>query len=133
VAIAHGSPETRATLPFDAADTRHACSRTIEARFTVNASISDSTWISAGPQPVSVTNAGEAIILDPASNRYYSLDGVGELVWRLLQQQTRLPDLCEAVLAEFEVDPDEARRDVRALIDELLEAGLVVVSESPGK
>ena len=99
----------------------------------MNASISDSTWISAGPQPVSVTNAGEAIILDPASNRYYSLDGVGELVWRLLQQQTRLPDLCEAVLAEFEVDPDEARRDVRALIDELLEAGLVVVSESPGK
>ena len=99
----------------------------------MNPSISDSTWSSAGPQPVSVTNAGEAIILDPASNRYYSLDGVGELVWRLLQQPTRLPDLCEAVLAEFEVAPDEARCDVRELVDELVNAGLVVVSASPGK
>ncbi len=97
----------------------------------MSASISDSTWISAGPQPVSVTNAGEAIILDPASNRYYSLDGVGELVWRLLQKPTRLPDLCDAVVAEFDVGSDEARRDVRALIDELHEAGLVVVTEAP--
>jgi len=89
----------------------------------------DSTWYAAHPRQVSVTNEGEAIILDPVANRYYSLTGVGERVWTLLQRPVRLAELTRAVVEAYEVDPDEALRDVRSLLTRLLDAGLVEVRE----
>jgi hypothetical protein len=97
----------------------------------MNTPLSESTWLTATPRQVSVTNAGEAIILDPVSNRYYSLTGVGERVWALLQEPVRLPDLRDAVVAAYAVSPEEAQRDVRDLLVQLLDAGLVEVREGP--
>ena len=93
--------------------------------------VMESRWLRANPQKTSVTNAGEAIILDPISNRYYSLDGVGEVIWRGLQHATRVDDLVEAVTDAFDVSPDVARRDVRDLVDTLMSAGLVVFADPP--
>jgi len=95
----------------------------------MSSTITESTWLTANPRQVSVTNAGEAIILDPVSNRYYSLTGVGERVWALLQEPVRLPDLRDAVVAAYAVSPAEAQRDVHDLLVQLLDAGLIEARE----
>lgn len=97
----------------------------------MNTDVLESLWLRANPQQTSVTNAGEAIILDPVANRYYSLDGVGEVIWGLLQRPVRIDDLVAAVTDAFDVSPDEARKDVRDLVGDLLAAGLVVVADPP--
>ena len=97
----------------------------------MNTDVLASRWLRANPRQTSVTNAGEAIILDPIANRYYNLDGVGEVIWSGLQQPTRIDDLVVAVTDAFDVSPDEARKDVRDLVGDLLAAGLVVFADPP--
>lgn len=97
----------------------------------MNTDATASRWLRASPSQTSVTHAGEAIILDPVANRYYGLDGVGELVWRSLQRPARVDDLVAAVTDAFDVAPDEAWRDVQDLVDSLLAAGLVVFTDPP--
>lgn len=97
----------------------------------MNAPMPVTTWVRANPRHVAVDNAGEFIILDPVSNRYFSLDGVGGVVWNQIQAPTRLVDLRDAVVEHYDVTPDVALGDLRSLLDELLAAGLVDVVGEP--
>ncbi len=46
--------------------------------------------------------------------------------WRHMEKGTTLPGLLEAIAAEYDLeDPEETGRDVKALIDQLLEAGYI--------
>jgi len=51
---------------------------------------------------ISTELSGAAVILDPAQGNYYSLDGVGAEVWRLLQEPRTLPELEQAIMARYE-------------------------------
>lgn len=79
------------------------------------------------PGPLESRVSGdEVIILNPASGAYFSLDGVGDLVWRQLRAGPRsLDEIVDAVRSEYEVDAPTCRGDVRSLLEELTEAGLV--------
>jgi hypothetical protein len=68
--------------------------------------------------------ADELILLDPATQRMFSLNGSGLVAWKRLADGT-LADAVAAVVAEFDVTPARAEHDVRALIDELHRAGLL--------
>lgn len=94
-------------------------------------SIPDTASISARPHVVSTTAGGEAVILDPAASQYYSLDGVGEFVWGRLQGSVPLLDLRDAVVERYEVEPEVALADLKALLSELSAVGLVDVIDTP--
>ncbi len=63
---------------------------------------------------------GEAILLDPQAGCSYNLNRVGTLVWKLLDGQHDTEDLVAAICAAYEVEPEQARRDVERLLDDLL-------------
>ena len=67
----------------------------------------------------------EAIILDVTSGRYFSLNSVGALIWDQLESECSVEELVEIVIGTFEVDRQQALGDVRDLVGELSEAGLV--------
>jgi hypothetical protein len=67
----------------------------------------------------------ELVILDVKSGRYFSLNDVGALVWDRLERDCTRHDLVDAVIADYEVDHDEASQDVDELIEQLANAGLV--------
>ena len=83
--------------------------------------------IQASGHPVSTELTGEAVILDPVGGSYYSLGGVGALVWRLLQAPRSFQDLQDAVLAAYQVEADRCRHDLQQLLEELQAAGLIEV------
>ena len=71
---------------------------------------------------------GEAVILNLDSECYFGLDEVGTRMWTALTTSPDVAAATQALLAEFEVEPEELRRDLEAFIASLAEAGLVRVS-----
>jgi hypothetical protein len=59
----------------------------------------------------------------------YTLNEVGSTIWALLDGRTSLDRIVAAVCDQYEVAPEEARRDVTDLIDSLAAAGLIHLSD----
>lgn len=83
----------------------------------------DSTRIVRSPD-VMESSPGEdsVVLLGMETNQYYSLDGVGAVIWR--QLDAPVGQLLEALLEAFDVDEPTARRDLESLIQDLANAGL---------
>lgn len=77
--------------------------------------------------------AGETVILHPSSGKYFGLKAVGSRVWELLDRPRTFSDLRDAIVREYDVDPARCSRDLAGLIDQLRDAGLVVVGHAPSR
>ena len=76
--------------------------------------------------------AGETLIVpvrgkvgDLAS--IYSFNETGSLIWQSLESPRNLAELIHAVEQEYEVSPEQARRDVTQFLNDTLSVGLVEV------
>ncbi len=68
---------------------------------------------------------GEAVLLDPRSSVYFSLNAVGTRVWCLLEEGLPLDQVHAALQAEYEVEAGTLWRDLDELVRRLAEEGLV--------
>lgn len=72
---------------------------------------------------------GETVILDLKSEQYFSLDLVGTRVWQLLQETTSLRQVFDQLITEYEVAPEQLEEDLAALIDSLVQEGLIALEQ----
>jgi hypothetical protein len=70
----------------------------------------------------------ETIILDLASGTYYGLDPVGARIWQLIGEGRNLAQVCEGMLAEYEVTAVDIERDVLALVQTLVDKKLLTLT-----
>lgn len=70
---------------------------------------------------------GETMLLDLASGTYFGLDEVGAKVWQTLEDGRSPAQACDAIFAAYEVERDILECDVLALLEQLLESGLITV------
>jgi Coenzyme PQQ synthesis protein D (PqqD) len=75
---------------------------------------------------------GEAIILNIANGLYFSMGEVGALVWELIEVGCSGGEIRDALAARYDVDAATAGEDVVALLQTLLEEGLVQRTEAHG-
>lgn len=61
------------------------------------------------------------------NGKYFGLDAVGADIWNKLGGRVVVADLCAALKKEYGADPDTIFRDVCALLEQLLEQGLIEV------
>ena len=59
-------------------------------------------------------------------NSIYTLNEVGACVWELLDGQTPLREIRDAIVQEFEVDPADAEADLLAFVQQLARVGAIV-------
>ena len=85
--------------------------------------------LAAAPQAVSCEVAGETVILDTVSERYFALDAIGTRIWNALQSPCTLSSLCDLLTDEYDVPAEQCRADVSALLDQLSQHGLVTIDE----
>jgi hypothetical protein len=71
---------------------------------------------------------GEAILIHLPNGTYYSMDGVGALVWELIDANQTLREIVESITTRFDVSSELARADVERLVRELLSEKLVLLS-----
>ena len=93
--------------------------------------LSKTATIVAVSEQISCDLAGEAAILNLKSGVYYGLDSVGARIWTLVQQPLAIPTIRDALLAEYDVEPEQCQRDLLALIAEMMAAGLIEVADAP--
>ena len=74
----------------------------------------------------------EVAILDFRAGMYYGLDSVGARVWNLIQEPRTTREIRDILTSEYEVDPFRCERDLVALLQRLVDEGLIEASyEAP--
>jgi hypothetical protein len=73
--------------------------------------------------------ADEAVVLNLSTGIYFGLDSVGARIWHLLAEHGSSEPVVNALLAEYDAEEGRLRRDVEALIQQLLDKGLVARDE----
>ncbi|MCP4203714.1 MAG: PqqD family protein [bacterium] len=73
---------------------------------------------------------GESVLLHLGSGQYFGLDEVGTLIWNSLSEGCSLDEIERRILTEYDVSAQEAKADVRRLVDELTQSGLLEVKDS---
>jgi hypothetical protein len=95
--------------------------------------IDSSMWdkiFSKNEQIVSRKIAGELLLVPIRGKladmqQIFTLNPVGEYIWQELDHQKRLKDICNGVLATFEVEKERAESDITGFIHELLDSDLI--------
>jgi hypothetical protein len=83
--------------------------------------------VHASPDVLCQQVEGQAVLLDLAGERYYSLDDVGTRMWEALSEESDPDAVVGRLLALYDVDEATLRADLGALIARLAAAGLVRV------
>lgn len=80
-------------------------------------------------QIVSEAFDDEAIIMRLSDGAYFSIDTIGSLVWRKIQQGTTVTEIVRAVVRHYDVSPKDAERDIEHLVEELVRERLISISK----
>ena len=88
-----------------------------------------SSAVVATRNQVSCNVGAEAVILGLASGMYYGLDPVGARIWALLQAPTRVAQIRDALVTEYDVEPAQCEHDLIAILEALATAGLIELSD----
>jgi len=92
--------------------------------------ISDPSVVVASKDQFSCPLGDDTVILDLKAGLYFSLDNVGAMVWRLVQQPKSVREIREAVLEAFEVEPEVCERDLVALLRDLAGRNLIEIRDA---
>jgi hypothetical protein len=71
--------------------------------------------------------AEEVAILNTTSGIYYGLNTVGARIWKLIQEPRTVHEVRNALLEEYEVEPERCERDVLVLLQALASKGLIEI------
>ena len=92
----------------------------------MTASFSDRVRV---PDDVLISNVQEeAVILNLDSERYFGLDGVGTRFLSVLTTSDSIEDAYKRLRSEYDVDSEALRHDLIALVENLIEQGIVQIS-----
>ena len=96
----------------------------------VDGTITPSTTVMASTDQVSCDLAGEAAILNLKNSVYYGLDTVGARIWTLVQEPITVGAVRDAMLREYDVEPERCERDLIDLLQKLAAEGLIAIKSA---
>jgi len=67
-----------------------------------------------------------AVLLNLQTKRYFSLNETGTRIWEMVQQTADEDTIIATLLGEYDVEEAMARSEVRRILDELIDAQLIV-------
>ncbi len=85
--------------------------------------------VSTPSQVVTRQLDGELVLLNLDTENYFGLDEVGTRMWELVSSSRSVEDAFEQLVAEYDVDASTLRKDLEALLRQLVESGIVELNE----
>jgi hypothetical protein len=82
-------------------------------------------------EQVSCDLDGEAIVLDLRGGSYFGLDPIGARIWRMLETPHSLASIRDALVREYDVQPEVCARFLLPYISDLARHSLVEVRRAP--
>lgn len=75
---------------------------------------------------------GEMMIMSAVDSTFFTLNEVASAIWQAADGRTPLSDIvANQVCREFEVEPEVALRDAEQFVSELIQHGILQVSDRP--
>lgn len=76
-------------------------------------------------KPEVIDMAGDKVMVDFESGKYFMLRGTANDIWELLQNQTSSQQIIEELLKEYDVDRDTCEKSVLEFLEKLSERGFI--------
>lgn len=92
----------------------------------------DSTLYSRAATLLEADLGDELVALEPEQGNCFGFNEVATVIWRLLEQPRSFDQLKAHLLTQYDVGETECESDLRHLLDELVENGLLARSTSVG-
>jgi hypothetical protein len=67
----------------------------------------------------------QVVLLSLSGGTYYKLNGSGSRIWTLIGELGDLGKVTDAMVTEYDAEPEQIRRDVATLVEDLKAHGLV--------
>lgn len=85
----------------------------------------DRTFLRPNPDVQGTTMDGETVLLDLSSGRYYSLNRLGSVIWEQCKKRQVISTIHAGLCERFEVGSAQALDDLVALVNTLVQEGLL--------
>ena len=89
--------------------------------------LSPRSIVVATSEQVSCPLGEESAILNLKNSVYYGVNPVATSVWKLIQQPKSIGELRDALVEEYEVEPERCEQDLLTLLDKMRDEGLIDV------
>ena len=89
--------------------------------------ISWQSIVVAASEQVSCPLGDESAILNLKNSVYYGVNPVAATVWKLVQQPRSVGELRDALVDEYDVEPERCVQDLLTLLDKMRDEGLIDV------
>ena len=63
--------------------------------------------------------AGEKVMIDFDSGKYFMIKGAGNDIWDLLQEETTPAKIIDSLLSEYDVSPEECEKSVMSFLEKM--------------
>jgi hypothetical protein len=73
---------------------------------------------------------GELILLDLNTEKYFGLDETGATFWMALNRAPTIEEAYHELSATYQVEPEQLRADLKDLLQELVDRGLLEIQPS---
>jgi SAM-dependent methyltransferase len=99
----------------------------VDGRYAVQWNVAgrDDATFAVSDRVVSRRVGNEVLLLDLSTGVYQALNETAARMWSLLQDGASIESIAATVAAEFDIDPQTAETDARALLAQLLAARLI--------
>lgn len=75
---------------------------------------------------------GEMMIMSAVDSTFFTLNPVATVIWQAADGKTPLSQIVsQQVCAEFDVEPEQARRDAEEFVSQLSQHGILLISDHP--
>jgi hypothetical protein len=89
--------------------------------------ITTTSVVVAAQDQVSSDLAGEAVVLSLQTGMYYGLGRVGARIWELLHTPSRVADIRNVIVREYDVEPERCEHDLLDFLLQLANQRLIEV------
>ena len=69
--------------------------------------------------------AGEKVMIDFETGKYFLIKGVGNDIWDMLQQETTPAKIIDSLLKDYDVSEEECESSVMEFLDKLQKLGFI--------
>lgn len=91
----------------------------------VDRTILDRTILRPSPDVQGTSMEGETVLLDLSTGRYYTLNRLGSVIWEHCTGHSTISDIHAVLCDRFEVASERALDDLVALVNQLIQEGLL--------
>lgn len=74
-----------------------------------------------------ITVDDSLVLVDGKGGQYFGLNGIGAVIWHLLEEGCDENAIIDKIMDEYDVDKEVVAEDLQRILNELAEAGLVQI------